>query len=514
MKKTKRVRTVLLGLLLSWTPASAQEVARVVVLHTNDLHGQMLPYRATWIDRNDPPLVGGVAAIGAYVSRVRDEGDRKGFGVLLLDGGDWYQGTPEGNRTKGAAFVEWMNRARYDAATLGNHEFDFGVGNVRRLLDLARFPVLGANVREAKTGEIFPGLEPFVVVERKGVRFGIAGLLTEETPKITMDGATEGVRFLPAVEEVAALVARAREKSDVVLLLTHCGIETDRALAAAAPDVPLVVGGHSHTPLREPARVGDTLVVQAGSRGGSIGRVDLEIERESKRVRSARSTLVDLRIDVVGEDEEAARIVARETEAVREEMDAPVGTLLGELSRTREARSSLAGNFVADATRAAADADVGFMNKGGLRTTLPAGPVTRRGLFELLPFENTIVAMTLTGEEILAILRESSGGSGKSPLEVSGLRVTVEGAGSTAKLEVEVGGRPLDPRREYRVAVNSFLAGGGDGYVGFRAGRDREDTEILLREAAARWLAEHSPLDPASEERIDVRSSPSRRGPR
>ena len=483
---------------------SEGEPLRFVLLHTNDLHGQMLPREATWLDRQSPPRVGGFATIAAYVRDVREQGKRERFSVILVDAGDWFQGTPEGNRTKGAAVVGWMNLVGYEAATLGNHEFDFGLGNLRSLLSLAKFPVLAANVFDAKTGAPMRGLRPHAVVERSGVRFAFVGILTDATSEITIAGATEGLRFGDEVETARSAVAAARREADLVFLLTHCGLESDRALAAALPEVPLIVGGHSHKVLPQGERNGKTLLVQAGSKGGSIGRVELAIDPETKAIRSASARLDDLLVDKFGEDLESSKLVARETEAVRVEIDAPVGVLLESLGRTTGLRSSSAGNLIADATREAAGAEIAFANKGGLRTALPAGPVTKRSFFELVPFENTIVSFTMTGAEIEEVLRASVRGDGRSPLEVSGLLVRWrEREGRKAQfLGAEVSGKPLEASRGYRVAVNSFLAGGGDRYPQFQKGRDSKDTGILLRDAAVEWVRKRSPYRPPVEDRF------------
>lgn len=464
----------------------------------------MLPREATWLDRERPPRVGGFATIAAYVGEARERGKREGFSVILVDAGDWYQGTPEGNRTKGASVVRWMGLAGYDAAALGNHEFDFGLPNLRSLLSLAQFPVLAANVLEAKTGALLPGLRPHAVVERAGVRFAFVGLLTDSTAEITVAGATEGLRFADEVGTARSAVAAARREADLVFLLTHCGLESDRRLAEALPEVPLIVGGHSHKVLPEGERVGKTLIVQAGSKGGSIGRVELAIDPDSKEIRSASARLDDLLVEKFGEDLESSKLVARETEAVRVEMDAPVGALLEDLGRTSGLRSSPAGNLVADATREAAGAEIAFANKGGIRTTLRAGPVTKRSFFELVPFENTIVSFTLTGAEVEDVLRSSLRGEARSPLEVSGLVVRwreKEGGGAEF-VGAEANGKALDPSGSYRVAVNSFLAGGGDGYRQFGKGRDPKDTGILLRDAVIEWFRKRSPYRPPAEDRF------------
>ncbi|MGH7149257.1 MAG: bifunctional metallophosphatase/5'-nucleotidase [Planctomycetota bacterium] len=501
-------RGIVLGTFLAaacLSPRRPEPPLRFVLLHTNDLHGQLLPREVRRPSGEGTVRVGGFATIGAYVASAREEARGSGADLLLVDAGDWYQGTPEGARTKGGAVVEWMNLVGYDAAVLGNHEFDHGLGNLRRLLDLAKFPVLAANVFVRKTGERPAGIRPHAVLERKGIRFAFVGLLSRATPDQTTAEIGAELRFDPEEEAVGGAVEAARREADLVFLLTHCGLETDRALARLAPEVSLVVGGHSHTRLAEPERVGAPLVLQTGSKGGAIGRVEFTVDPATKEIGSIRARLVDLSPEERGEDPASAALVRREEAAVRAEMDEEVGTLLADLPRGPGIGSSPAGNLVADAMREAGGADVAFTNKGGVRTSLLAGPVTRRSFFELLPFENTVVVLEMTGAEIEAVLRASLGGEGRTPLEASGILVrwrrAPEGRGEL--LSATVGGAPIDPVRAYRVAVNSFLARGGDGYRAFAGPGSREDKGVLLRDAAVEWFRRRSPVRPAAEERFE-----------
>src|SRR5262245_43717551 len=208
-------------------PSRREEPLRFVLLHTNDLHGQLLPREVRAPSGEGTVRVGGFATIGGVVAATREEARRSGAEVLLVDAGDWYQGTPEGARTKGEAVVEWMNLLGYDAVEIGNHDFDHGLANLRRLLALAKFPVLAANVLDRKSGERLPGLRPHAVVVKKGIRFAFVGLIAHLTPDLTTAPVGEELRFVKEEEALPAALAAARKEADLVFLLTHCGIETD-----------------------------------------------------------------------------------------------------------------------------------------------------------------------------------------------------------------------------------------------------------------------------------------------
>lgn len=471
------------------TPA-AQPAANVVFLHWNDFHGQFRPQRAVWKLRpgqpdDRAPLLGGAAAMAGFVRAERTAAAKSGARVVATDGGDWYQGTLEGNETKGRLAVEFLARLRPDAAVLGNHEYDFGPKNVADLVALAKphFPVLAANlvVAGAEERTQHSVAQPFAVVDLHGLKLVLLGLITRDT-KAVSTGPWGDADFEDEVAAVRIVLPVAQRAGDVVVLLTHCGLETDIALAKAFPRVPLILGGHSHTGIKEPVRQGGTWIVQTHGKASEISRVQAHADVAGKRLQLLAGHLVELDPQQHPDDAETATWIAEQTRELAAKWDVPIGRLESPPYEDRGARSTPVGNLVADAFRAAAQADLGFTNKGGLRTHLAAGPLTRRQLYELLPFDNTLVSLSLTGAQLRAILRGSLG-KGRRPLEIGGgsYRYT-EQDGERVLLDVLVGGAPLDDQRRYRVATSSFLARGGDGLSAFADGADVHDHCVLLRD--------------------------------
>jgi 5'-nucleotidase / UDP-sugar diphosphatase len=247
------------------TPAASSEV---VFLHWNDLHGQFRPQLATWKaraggDQRELPRVGGAAVLAGYVREARAAAARSGARVIATDAGDWYQGTLEGNDTKGRLVVEFLSRLKPDCAVLGNHEYDFGPDNVRALVAAAKFPVLGANIvvagKEPRT--LCDYVRPFHVVDVHGLKIAIVGLITAKTRDVST-GPWGEAAFEDEAAALRVVLPQAQKAADVVVLLTHCGVDVDRKLAQAFPQVPLILGGHSHTGLKEPVREGTTWIVQ------------------------------------------------------------------------------------------------------------------------------------------------------------------------------------------------------------------------------------------------------------
>lgn len=493
----------------------------LVVVHTNDVHGNLLPHSpALAMVEADGP-VGGFAALASFVGAERDAAAKSGAHVLLLDGGDVWRGTPEGDLTRGDLVVEAFSRLRYDAVAVGNHEFDLGVENAARLVRAATFPWLSANITEKATGARPTWLRASVVLDVDGVRVGIVGMTPPDTAKLVMGGDRLPLAFGDEVAAARAEVKALEGRADVIVFLTHLGPERDRRILDALPSVPLVVGGHSHTRLSKPIPSGPdghAWVVQAGTACVVVGRVLMRVHRVTHEVVLEEAGLTPLVVAKVGSDPETAKFLEERmgSDPVLKALGETIATLGADLPRegaTPEV-SSPAGNAFTDAMRAAAGdvggkaADVALANRGGIRVRLPKGPVTGRDLHLLMPFDNTLVEVPMSGAELKAVIESSLRPATRiSPLEVSGLaaRWKRRGEGATTAIEFtafEVGGRPLDEARTYRVIVNSFLADGGDGYAGLAHRPGSHDLGILVRDALKRLFAATPVFMPDTTERL------------
>ncbi|MFO1076318.1 MAG: bifunctional UDP-sugar hydrolase/5'-nucleotidase [Planctomycetota bacterium] len=505
--------TAALGVLFA-VAARAQDAAApaphptdVVWLHMNDFHGQFRPQLAFWKaraagDRRELPQVGGAAALAGYVQRARVEAAAKGQRLVLSDAGDWYQGTIEGNETKGRLSIAFLARLGVEVAALGNHEYDFGPENVQALCKLAPFPVLAANVVRAGAPERQPVdyVRPFAVVDVGGVRVAVIGLVTEQT-KTVSTGPWGDAEFEAEAAALQATLPAAKAASDVTVLLTHCGVEVDRELAKQFPEIGLILGGHSHTGLKEPMRVGRTWIVQTHGKASEIYRLEGRADAAAKTLEWTGGGLVELDLEQHPADGATADWIAEQTADISARWDRVIGTLETSLDDDRGARSTAAGNLVCDAFREFAKADLAFTNKGGLRTRLMAGPLTPRMLYELLPFENDVMCVELTGAQLRGILTAAIA-NGRRPLEIGGGTYTYAVAGKERVLRaVTVGGEPLDDVKTYRVATSSFLARGGDGLDGFAAGK-ATDLGVLLRDVLIQKAERDKKLSASAENRI------------
>ena len=307
--------------------------------------------------------------------------------MLLLDAGDCYQGTPEGNESKGRLVVEIMNRIGYDLGELGNHEFDHGAENARDLVAAARFPWMGENLRDISTLErpgFLSGPRIFDVAAGEGerpVRIGVFGLLTEDLANLTRWDTAAGLLILPEEETARRAVAELERRGvDLIVALTHIGLESDSELVAAVPGIDLVVGGHSHTSIEGVSlgeetcairvRGGDWIplsrrvpVVQAGANAQAAGEIRFRYDRARDRIVDFRYRLVSLDARTFPPDPELSAFLA----PVFADIDARLGVVVGRaaspLRRTRGIASSGLGNFLADLMRREAGADIAFRTR-------------------------------------------------------------------------------------------------------------------------------------------------------
>jgi 2',3'-cyclic-nucleotide 2'-phosphodiesterase (5'-nucleotidase family) len=461
-------------------PAAAAPPPIVVrIYHTNDVHGWIMPRR----DKLQPDrMLGGAAALKSLLNR---DANAK----LVLDAGDWWQGTPEGSLTKGEAVAEVFNAVGYDAVEMGNHEFDAGWSTAAALAGKMAMPVLAANIY-GPDGKHVSWTKQRVIKEVAGVKFGIFGLLTTHMDKLEVPAKIAGLTFRREVDEARDQVAALRkEGAEVIIALTHVGYEApdkppfegDQTIAREVEGIDLIVGGHTHTTLyhawRDPAH--GTLIVQAGSYLTKVGRATLKIDPAAHRVAASSDELIDLWTDRLGEDPAVKAIVERRAADAGEAFRLVVATATADLYRGVGDQESSLGSWMADCFKETAGVDAFIMNGGGIRADLSAGPVTLRSLFEAMPFDDTLVTAQMSGAQLRSVLDHVVG----SPkiAQIGGM--TAEIAPLKPRHHrlraVTVAGAPLDDAKTYSVATLDFLAGS---YEEFQQAA-KHDTGELARDA-------------------------------
>lgn len=518
--------------------SSATLVAPVKVrlVGFNDLHGN-LQTRARAEGATSSRPMGGAAVLKAWIDREREQMPKR---TLVLVAGDSIGASPPVSGLlrdePTMAFLnqladgkcpplqrEWATRASpvvtqcRVVATVGNHEFDKGDAELERLLyggPHADGPVLGAHWKGMRIPFVAAnvvkrdGQRPFlpgaVIVELQGVKVGVIGAVTLDTAALVPAHRIAAVQFLPEAERVNAEIAKLKAHGvNAIVLLLHEGLATPitpqpgplaysevtgrlaEIARALEPGVDVIVSAHTHklTNLMLPGRDGrPILVTQARSYGVGFSETDLTIDTATGDVVAfAARILTPWADDGPGlkPDKAVQRLVAAAAKVTEVQENRAVGAAATELTRAENADGeSTLGNLVADAQRAAAGTEFAFMNKGGIRNDLDAGPVTWGELRAVQPFGNTLLKMTLTGEQILRLLEQQwSGPHAQTPyfLRPSGLSYSYDlrrPDGSRVVDTRDGEGLPLDPQRRYTLVANDFLYGGGDHFSVFAEGND------------------------------------------
>jgi len=438
--------------LFSATHAAEREIR---ILYLNDFHGFALPYSS----KSARLAEGGLAYLAGRVDQLRAEKP-----TLLLAAGDMIQGNNWANLFSGRSSIEALNAMKVDALVVGNHEFDFGQAVLNERIAEASFPVLGANV----TG--ISALKPYLLKELDGITVAVIGVVTGDVPQTTHPQNVIGLEFAAPEETVATYVRQLRDKSQVVIVLSHMGFNADRRLAQKVEGIDVIVGGHTHTRVEKPVQTGKTFVVQAFEHGKVLGVLDLKLG--GNRVVGARGWLEPIKPG--GQvNKSVETIVAKYQRQVDAMLNKSVGVAAVHLDGDGVRRNETnLGNLIADVLRRSTGADAALINGGTIRNSIRQGPVKVSDVYAVVPFDNYIVVIRLTGRQLREALEHGVSGvedeKGRFP-QISGMdftysRQAVKGA---RVRDIRVGGKPLELDREYTVATNDFLAAGGDGYKSF-----------------------------------------------
>lgn len=485
--------------------ARAADIQHIFIVHTNDIHGALLPGAAVWLDRNFPPPLANAAGALTVIRELRDSAVRHNYGFLLLDGGDVFKGTPLGDFTRGQAVVDFFRRAGYDAVAPGNHDFDLGWEVLKQMVDSSGIPWVATNVR-MKESDTPPGfLVPSVIFERGGVKIGVMGMLTRYLSGLVNESALDGIEVLPYYEVARAEVRRLREAgAEIIIALNHIGFTHDQRFADSVPGVDVVIGAHSHTGVEPPyeSPKNHTIIQQAYSKLSAIGVLDIRFDTRSRRIVGYEGRLLDLLGDEIPKDFAYYRHLNSLRAAAEQGFNEVLGYAPRELTRDGFTESPL-GNLLTDAMRELFNVDIAIHNSAGIRANLPAGPITYRDVYAVDIFGNTVVTGKWTGRQVREMLEVSVNGH-HAIFQVSGLKMTYtrKRPAGTRVVEVWVNGVPLDSDRVYTVATNSYLASGTGDYRVFAEGADLEDSFTLLRDVLAVYIRRHSPVTARVEGRI------------
>ncbi|UCF69753.1 MAG: 5'-nucleotidase C-terminal domain-containing protein [candidate division WOR-3 bacterium] len=453
-----------------------------------------------------PPPIGNAAAAATFIEEKRSEADSLGYAFLLFDAGDMFVGSPVGEFSHGKAVAEYFNYCGYDAVAPGNHDYDQGVDVFREFVESIDATFLGSNIVYKETKRVVDYLQPYLVIERKGMRIGIFSLLTENMLGMTTPERFENHDVLPEIETAARYVDSLRGKDvDLIIAITGIGLRHDKRLAIAVPGIDVIIGSHSATALEEPFEdsLNHTIICQAYGHLSSIGFLDLWIDKETKRIAGYRGQLVDLLSEEIDDDTAMVRIVEKWERTTQKDFDEVIGFSEYELVREGFEETAI-GNLITDAMREYTNADIGIHNSGGIRANMPRGEITYRDCYNIDALSNTAVTMYLTGSQVVEALEIGVNGH-HAIFQISGLKMKYDSKKPIGSRVLEVyleGGSVIDPQARYSIVTNSFLAAGGGEYVIFKSGENIQNSFYHLRNIIADYVKRHSPIEGRVEGRI------------
>ena len=382
----------------------AGEVRTLTILHTNDLHAHISPLGNGH---------GGFAYLAAAVKR-----ERQGCtDCIFLNAGDLVQGTPVSTIYRGEPVYQLANLLGFDAATLGNHEFDYGWAQTRRFLEIAKYPIVSANVVNERGQTLTP--RAYVILKVNGLRVAVIGAMTDSLKTLTTPKSLGEWRAAPVVDTARKLAAELRAQSDLIVLLGHIDGPEEQAFLHNTPEIPVLVTGHIHTGLTEALTFEGRVAVRVKSYGEELGRLELKVDTVKKAPVSWTWKRIPIDSHTIQPDPEIARQVKKWEDAVAAKVDRPLAVSKRALNKEQVKA------LLQRALREETHSDFAWMNLGSIRDTLPQGQLLDRHIWNIMPFDNEVVVGTFRGKDLPAKLTK---------------------------------GHTIDPEREYTLAVSDYTA--------------------------------------------------------
>lgn len=429
---------------------------KFTILHSNDMHGDFLAE----VGGAEGNLIGGLALLSGYINRVRQDEEN----VLYVISGDMLQGSIIDSEYRGISTIEIMNYLSPDVVTLGNHEVDYGLPHLLFLEKMANFPIVNANLYIRKYNRRL--MRPYLVLNVAGFDIMFIGIITETVlQSLMMDSQIATFISLEEANREVGKICNAykNEDIDLTVLLTHIGFDSDKELAALLePEwgVDMIIGGHSHTILDQPAVVNDILIVQAGTGTDQIGRFDIVVDDDTNSIVEWKWQLIPVDSSLAEPDEELTAFI----DSFKEEVDRKYNTIVCRLARKlthprREEETAL-GNLFADIFAQRAQADVMFLGSGSIRGTELGPLVTLGNLRSIFAFDDTLYKLAITGAQLRQVFShimrpENRDGEGECYQVNTGVKAVY--VDDSSELEsLAVGGEPVNEGQQYTICLQGF----------------------------------------------------------
>lgn len=486
---------------ISFVLAAEKEI---VILTINDYHGSLAP-------------AGKNVGAAKLVDAIKTEKAKNPEGTIIVSGGDNYQGSAMSNLLYGEPVSAVLKEMGLELSAVGNHEFDWGIDRITKWAEDGELTFVVTNIYDIRTNAPVDWAEPFIIIEKKGVKIGFIGLTTPETAYKTLKANVVNYEFRDPVEVITEWVPIVKDAgADIIIALTHLGSFQDKegnitgeaAALSEVDGVDAVISGHTHQ--RVSGLVNGKPLVQAYKNGRSFAKITFIFDENNNLV-SAEPFLDNLydRPDTLKDDANMLAIYER----YNEELGPVLGKVLGkttiDLDHDRYARPSLLGEWVSEIMKDRVGVQIAMTNGGGLRTDIPAGDITAGKLYEVMPFDNTLYTMKLSGADVKANIEHGIMNDDIGWIQIAGVRVTYNPkaeAGNRITSMVLEDGTVVEMDKYYTVVTNDFMFTGGDKY-NFENSIDGFDTFIPIRDALMEAVEKAGVISPKkqnwlSEEKI------------
>ncbi|MCF7858110.1 MAG: bifunctional metallophosphatase/5'-nucleotidase [Candidatus Cloacimonetes bacterium] len=508
------------------------------IMFTNDIHGGIDRYPATFMNPDFPPMLGGGGTAASYIKDIRNKAKKDQRDNLLLDAGDFFQGHPIGTMSEGRSVITYMNAIGYDLMTIGNHEFDLGEDVIKKTIAGANFPILSCNIAKKGTNELVDYVQPYKIIEKLGLNIAVIGVTTVDTEQMSFPDNIKGVDFLSAKDQLQKYVDIVREKGvDLVIVLGHMGLPYEpqetydyrysnskvkkeerrwgydaQELAHEVKGIDLFFGGHMHKGFGEPWEdpLTHSLVFQGYAYGSNVGHVMIKIDKDTKTISGfeppaiREGVLVTLFEDEFMPDPEIADTILKMQKIAEKGMDEIIGEAAINITRDGSGPQNLIGNLVCEAMKEYTKADFAFINLGGIRDEILKGPITYRNVFNVMPFDNQVVLIEVDGKFLKDIIETRVAGS-RHGLRTAGIKVIINRNREDFNRisELIIGGEHWKSDKIYKIATSDFLLQGNAGLALLTKIPESKITryEQGLREVIVEYIKENSPVSAEIDDR-------------
>ncbi len=465
----------------------------IIILSINDFHGSLAPSGKN---------VGAAKLADAF----KVEKAKNPEGTIIVSAGDNYQGSAMSNLLYGEPVSAVFKEMGIELSAVGNHEFDWGIDRITKWAEDGGFPFVCTNIYDKRTSEPVAWAEPFVILDRAGVKVGFVGLATPETAYKTLKANVENYEFRDPVATLSEWVPKVEAAgADLVVALSHLGSSQDEAgnITGEAVDlfqvegVDAVITAHTHKSVS--GLIDGKPIVQAYYNGRTIARMTFVFDENNQLLR-AEPSLDHLyeRADTLKDDPDTLAVYTKYEEELEPILGRVLGETMVELDHDRYAKPSLLGEWTCDVMREKAGVQIAMTNGGGLRTAIPAGEITAGKLYEVMPFDNTLYTMKLSGADVKANIEHGIMNENVGWIQISGVKVTYDKnaeAGNRILSMTLADGTPVEMDQYYTVVTNDFMATGGDNYD-FSKAMETTDTYIPVRDAMIEEIEKTGVLSP------------------